>query len=86
MTSAPIERSRSTETLAGFLATAGMTISLIGLAYRPLRLVPFGILLALIAVAMGGRSSRLAGVAAIVGAVCFALGLAFAVITSNPLW
>jgi hypothetical protein len=86
MSSAPIERSRSTEALAGFLATAGMTISLIGLAYRPFRLVPFGILLALIAGAMGGRSSRLAGVAVMVSAACFALGLAFAVITSNPLW
>jgi hypothetical protein len=60
--------------------------SLAGIAYRPLRLIPFAILLALIAVAFGGRNERLATYAAAIGAASFAVGLAVAVVTSNPLW
>jgi Domain of unknown function (DUF4383) len=79
-------RGGSNETLAGFLAAAAIFVSLTGLAYRPLRLVPFAILLALIAVAIGGRSIRLATAATIVGALCFVVGMALAVVTSHPLW
>jgi Domain of unknown function (DUF4383) len=79
-------RAGSTETLAGFLAAAAIFVSLAGLAYRPLRLIPFAIMLALIAVAIGGRSIRLATAATIVGALCFVVGMAVAVITSHPLW
>lgn len=74
------------DTLAGFLASAAIFVSATGLAYRPLRLIPFAILLALIAVGIGGRSTRLATIAVFVGAACFAIGMAIAVVTSNPLW
>ena len=76
----------ATQTLAGFLAAAAIFVSAIGVAYRPLRLIPFAILLALIATAIGGRSARLATAATFIGAACFVLGLAFAVVTSHPLW
>jgi hypothetical protein len=77
---------RPGETLAGFLAAASIFVSAVGVAYRPLRLVPLAILLALLAAAIGGRSARLAMIAASVGALCFVLGMAFAVVTSHPLW
>jgi hypothetical protein len=86
VSSAPIPRNRQAETLAGFLASASIFVSLAGIAYRPLRLIPVGILLALIAVGIGGRSERLATYAVMIGAASFAVGLAVAVITSNPLW
>jgi uncharacterized protein DUF4383 len=76
----------ATQTLAGFLAAAAIFVSAIGVAYRPLRLIPFAILLALISVAIGGRSVRLATAATFIGAACFVLGMAFAVVTSHPLW
>lgn len=79
-------RGQPTEALAGFLAATAIFVSAVGLAYRPLRLVPLAILLALLAAAIGGRHTRLAMFASYVAAVCFALGLAFAVITSHPLW
>ena len=79
-------RRRTAETIAGFLASISIFVCLTGIAYRPLRLIPFGILLALIAVGIGGRSERLATVAVAVGAVSFAAGMAVAVVTSNPLW
>lgn len=86
MSSTPYRASSSAETLAGFLAAASIFVSLTGIAYRPLRLVPFALLIALIAAAIGGRSERLAMTAVAVGAVSFAAGLAVAVATSHPLW
>ena len=86
MSSAPYERSSPAETVAGFLAAAAIFVSLTGIAYRPLRLVPAALVLALIAVGIGGRATRLATWAVAIGAVSFAVGMAAAVITSNPLW
>lgn len=86
VSSTPYRQRRPAETVAGFLAAAAIFVSLAGVAYRPLRLIPFAILLSLIAVGIGGRSERLATYAVSIGAACFAIGLAVAVITSHPLW
>ena len=86
MSSAPYERTSPAETVAGFLAAAAIFVGLTGIAYRPLRLIPAALLLALIATGIGGRASRLAVWAVAIGAVSFAAGMAAAVITSNPLW
>jgi hypothetical protein len=86
VSSAPYERSSPAETVAGFLAAAAIFVSLTGIAYRPLRLIPAALVLALIAVGIGGRATRLATWAVGIGAVSFAVGMAAAVITSNPLW
>ena len=86
MSSASYERTRPAETVAGFLAAVSIFVSVTGIAYRPLRLIPVAILLALIATGIGGRASRLAAWAVGIGAVAFAVGMAAAVITSNPLW
>lgn len=86
MSTAPIERARPAETVAGLLASASIFASLTGMAYRPLRLIPLAIVLALIAVGIGGRHERLAAVAVGIGALGFLVGMAVAVVTSNPLW
>jgi hypothetical protein len=80
------DRARPAETVASFLAAAAIFVSLMGVAYRPLRLVPIAILLALIASAIGGRATRLATWAVATSAACFTVGLAAAVLTSHPLW
>ena len=86
MSSAPYERSNPAETVAGFLAAAAIFVSVTGIAYRPLRLIPVALVLALIATGIGGRATRLAVWAVAIGALSFAVGMAAAVITSNPLW
>lgn len=86
MSSAPYERASPAETIAGFLAAASIFVSLTGVAYRPLRLIPLALVLALIAIGIGGRATRLATWAVGIGAFSFAVGMAAAVITSNPLW
>jgi len=86
VSSTPYERSRPSETVAGFLAAASIFVSVTGIAYRPLRLIPIALLMALIAAGIGGRASRLAAWAVGIGAFAFVVGMAAAVITSNPLW
>jgi hypothetical protein len=82
-----IDRERPAEIVAGFLASASIFMSCVGLAYRPLRLIPLALLLAFVAAAMAsGRSVRLAAAAAGVGALCFAAGMAIAVLTESPLF
>jgi hypothetical protein len=83
---APAERARPAETVAGLLAAAAIFISLMGLAYRPVRLVPVAILLGLVATGIGGRNARLAQLAVAVGAASFAVGMALAVLTGHPLY
>ena len=82
-----LERERPAEIVAGFLASASIFMSFVGLAYRPLRLIPLALLLAFVAAAMAsGRSRRLAAVAAGLGALCFAAGMAIAVLAEHPLF
>jgi hypothetical protein len=82
----PIQRSRPADTVAGLLAALSIFASAMGIAWRPLRLIPLAILLALIALTIGGRHERLAAWAIYIGAAAFVLGMAAAVITSHPLW
>jgi hypothetical protein len=81
-----VERDRPADAIAGLLAAASIFVSLMGLAYRPARLVPVSILLALVAVGIGGRNARLAQLAVAAGAACFAVGMALAVLTGHPLY
>jgi hypothetical protein len=82
----PDTRARPGEAVAGLLASLSIFASMIGVAYRPGRLIPPAILLALLATGVGGRHSRLAAFAIAIGGVCFVIGMALAVITSNPLY
>jgi hypothetical protein len=84
--STPEVRERPSDSIAGLLASLALFASLLGLVYRPVRVIPFAIALALIATAMGGRHARLAASALIVSGACFVVGLAVAVITSNPIF
>jgi hypothetical protein len=78
--------SRPSETVAGFLASLAIFVSLISLAWHPLRLVIPAILIALIAAAIGGRFQRLAFAAVMISAACFFFGMTIAVVTSRALW
>lgn len=79
-------REGPSDAIAGLLASLALFASLIGIAYRPVRVIPFAIVLALIATAMGGRHARLAAAALVAGGVCFIVGMAVAVITNNPIF
>jgi hypothetical protein len=82
----PISEERPADAIAGFLAALSVLGSAIGLVYRPARLIPFAILVAVIAVAMGGRNARLAAAAVVIGGICFVVGMAVAVVTNNAVF
>ncbi len=82
----PSARWTATDTVAGLLATVSIFTSVLGLAYRPVRLIPVAILLAFIAARMSGRQPRLAGLAIAVAVICWTLGMTIAVVTENPLY
>lgn len=76
----------SAELVSGFIAVISLAGSLLALFWDPLRVSPFAVLLALIAVGMAPRGARLPLAAIVVGAVCFFAGMTIAVTTNNPLY
>jgi hypothetical protein len=85
----PLEERRSSgaETAAGFLAAISLTASAIAIFYRPVRLAPFAILIALIASALANeRHKKLAAAAVVIAGAAWLVGMAFAVLTSNPIY
>jgi hypothetical protein len=82
----PSGRWTATDTMAGLLATVSIFASAAGLAYRPVRLLPFAIVLALVAARMSERQRRLAGLAVAAAVICWTLGMTIAVVTENPLF
>ena len=86
MNAAEPTRSRSADSIAGYLAAMSIFICLIGLAWHPLRLILPGIIIAMVAAGIGGRHRKLAFAAVMIAAACFLFGMMIAVITSRPLW
>jgi len=89
MSSAPFEgdRERPAEIAAGYLAAISMTASAIALAYRPVRLAPFAILVALIAAALASeRHKKLAAAAVAFATLAWLVGMAIAVALSRPIY
>jgi hypothetical protein len=82
----PVDRQRPGETVAGFLAAAAITVSAVAMVYRPVRLAPCALLVALVAVALGGRHARLSAFAVAAATVGWLVGMTVAVITEKPLF
>jgi hypothetical protein len=83
---APLRSARPSELTAGILASLSIVGSALALAYEPMKVMPFAILLALIATGMAPPKSRLPLIAVAVAAVCFVAGFTIAVLTERPLY
>jgi hypothetical protein len=80
-------RARSAiDPVAGLLAAAAIAIGAVGVAYRPFRLVPVALLLALVAAGIGGRNATLARWAVFLSVVFWMAGMIVAVVTKNPVF
>ena len=86
MIAARRDRIRPTEAVAGVLAAGAMLHGALELAYRPFRLAPVALILALIATVMSRDQQRLIGLAIAVIGICFIIGAALQVITHHPLY
>lgn len=74
------------DTVAGLLATLSIFASCFGVVWKPVRIIPFAVLLALIASAMSERQQRLAAWAVGLAVACWTVGMTIAVITENALY
>ena len=74
------------DNVAGFLATLSIFASALGLIWRPVRLIPFAIVIALIAARMSARNERIAWYAVVTAVICWTVGMTIAVVTKNPLY
>lgn len=86
MSAVPTTEGGAREAVAGFIAAASLFASLLGVAYRPARVIPIAIVLAIASALMTERHSKLAGWAVGVGAASFVVGMSIAVLTENPLY
>lgn len=92
MTTAPDASDRSQraraalEPVAGLLAAGSIALGAVGVAYRPFRLVPVALLLALISAGIGGRSAALARWAVYLSIVFWLAGMIVAVVTKHPVY
>ena len=77
---------RPAETVAGFLSAIAIFVSLVGIAWHPLRLILPAAAVALVASGMGSGKGRLQFAAVLICTLCLFLGLAVAVVTSHALW
>jgi hypothetical protein len=84
--STPTSGSSSSELTAGFLSVLSIVGSGLGVVYQPVKILPFAFLLALIAVPMAPRDSKLPLIAIFVGAIAFVVGLTIAVTTNHALY
>jgi len=80
------EGRHTAQTVAGYLSAIAIFVSIVGIAWHPLRLILPSAGVALVASGMGDGKGRLQFAAVLVCAVCLFLGLTVAVATSHPLW
>jgi hypothetical protein len=78
--------SSSADQTAGFLSVISIVGSALGVAYQPVKILPFACLIGLIAVGLGSRENRLPLIAIAVGSICFVAGLTIAVTTNHALY
>lgn len=82
----PEDRGTTADAVAGFLAAAAIAAGLFSVVWRPSRIGPVALVIALVAVAMSGRNQRLGAWAVGIVAAGWVLGMIIAVITENPVY
>ena len=74
------------ESVAGLIAAGAIFVGALELVYRPFRLAPAALLVALLAAVMSREQQRLVMLAIAVIGVCFVIGAGLAVWLHRPLY
>jgi uncharacterized membrane protein YoaK (UPF0700 family) len=74
------------ESVAGLMAAGAVFVGALELVYRPFRLAPAALVVALVAAVMSREQQRLVVLAVAVIGVCFVVGSALAVWLHRPLY
>ncbi|HEY8722393.1 MAG TPA: hypothetical protein VIL92_00880 [Gaiellaceae bacterium] len=86
MTSSYRDRTPPSEAVAGLLATIAIFLGGLELFYRPFRLAPAALILAIIATAMSREQPRVIPVAYAMIGICFIVGATLQILTHHPLY
>ena len=86
MTSSYRDRTPPSEAVAGLLATIAIFVGALELVYRPFRLAPAAVILALTATVMSREQPRVIPVAFATIGICFITGATLQILTHHPLY
>jgi hypothetical protein len=86
VTSSYRDRTPPSEAVAGLLASIAIFVGALELVYRPFRLAPAALVLAVIATAMSREQPRVIPVAYAMIGVCFIVGATLQILTHHPLY
>ena len=86
MTSSYPDRTPPSEAVAGLLATIAIFVGALQIVYRPFRLAPAAVLLAIVATVMSREQPRVIPVAYAMIGVCFVVGATLQILTHHPLY
>jgi hypothetical protein len=86
VTSSSLRRTPPSEAVAGLLASLAIFVGGLELVYRPFRLAPAALVLAIIATVMSREQPRIIPIAYAMIGVCFVAGAALQVLTHHPLY
>ena len=86
MTSSTRDRTPPSEAVAGLLATIAIFLGGLELLYRPFRLAPAALLLAIVATVMSREQPRLIPVAYAMIGICFIVGATLQILVHHPLF
>jgi hypothetical protein len=86
VTSSFRDRTPPSEAVAGLLASIAIFVGALELVYRPFRLAPAALILALIATVMSREQPRVIPVAFAMIGICFITGATLQILTHHPLY
>jgi hypothetical protein len=86
VTSSTRDRTPSSESVAGLLASIAIFVGALELVYRPFRLAPAALVLAVIATVMSREQPKIIPVAYAMIGVCFIVGATLQILTHHPLY
>jgi hypothetical protein len=86
VTSSIRDRRPPSESVAGLLASLAIFVGALELVYRPFRLAPAALILALIATTMSREQPRVIPVAYAMIGICFIVGATLQILTHHPLY
>jgi hypothetical protein len=86
VTSSYRDRTPPSEAVAGLLAAIAIFVGGLELVYRPFRLAPAALILALIATVMSREQPKVIPIAFAMIGVCFIAGATLQIITHHPLY
>jgi len=86
VTSTYRDRTPPSEAVAGLLATIAIFLGGLELLYRPFRLAPAALILAIVATVMSREQPKVIPVAYAMIGICFIVGATLQIITHHPLF